>query len=108
MNTETREKAIYPVGERIKFFRCQKGISTNKLANMSGISQSYLRDIELGVKNPTVEIVYLLCQSLDISLKEFFAEEHTLDFTDDPLIQRIYQLSAEQRRTLLEFLNTIS
>ena len=107
MNTETREKAIYPVGERIKFFRCQKGISTNKLANMSGISQSYLRDIELGLKNPTVEIIYLICQALEISMKEFFDEDNADSFSDDPLIERIYQLSPEQRESLLCFLNTI-
>ncbi len=106
MNSESREKAIYPVGERVKLFRSQKGISTNKLANMSGISQSYLRDIELGIKNPTVEIVYLLCQSLDISLKEFF-DDTPHSFAEDPLIQRIYQLSSKQRKALLEFLNTI-
>lgn len=107
MNSEIREKATYPVGERITFFRKRKGISTNKLANMSGISQSYLRDIELGTKNPTVEIVYLLCQSLDISLAEFFDEDNSYKFSDDPLIQRIYQLSSQQRKALLSFLNTI-
>lgn len=106
MNT-TYEKNIYPIGERIKFYRYQKGLSTNKLANMSGISQSYLRDIELGMKNPTVEVVYLICQALEISMKEFFDEESIDAFSDDPLIQRIYQLSPEQREALLSFLNTI-
>lgn len=101
------EKNTYPVGERIKFYRYKKGLSTNKLANMSGISQSYLRDIELGTKNPTIEIIYLICQSLDISLKEFFDEENTTTLSEDPLIQRIYQLSPEQRKSLLCFLNTI-
>lgn len=100
-------KTTYPVGERIKFYRYKKGLSTNKLANMSGISQSYLRDIELGLKNPTVEIIYLICQALDISLKEFFDEDCTDGFTEDPLMQRIYQLSPEQRKSLLCFLNTI-
>lgn len=100
------EKTTYPVGERIKFYRYKKGLSTNKLANMSGISQSYLRDIELGLKNPTVEIIHLICQALDISLKEFFDENNNDTFSNDPLVQRIYQLSPEQRESLLCFLNT--
>ena len=45
------------VGKHIKHYRTLKGYSVNKLANLSGISQSYLRDIELGNKNPTVEIL---------------------------------------------------
>ena len=107
MSEQTCERITYPIGERIKFYRHKKGLSTNRLANMSGISQSYLRDIELGLKNPTIEIIYLVCHALDISLKEFFDEEHTDSFSEDPLIQRIYQLSPEQRKSLLCFLNTI-
>ena len=68
----------YPIGERIKYFRMQKGYSTNKLANESGISQSYLRDIELQNKNPTVEIIYLICKTLGITLKQFFDDDTSL------------------------------
>ncbi len=60
------------LGKRITHFRTAKGYSVNKLANMAGISQSYLRDIELNNKNPTIEILSLLCQTLDISLQDFF------------------------------------
>ena len=45
------------VGSRIKYFRCKKNISVNKLANLAGVSQSYLRDVELGNKQPTIESV---------------------------------------------------
>ena len=40
------------VGKRITFKKKKKNYSVNKLATLSGISQSYLRDIELGNKNP--------------------------------------------------------
>ena len=79
---------------------------TNKLANLAGISQSYVRDIELGNKNPTIEVLFQLCQALGISLKDFFDDE-SLNLTNDPLIQRIYQLNASQKESLLAFLNTI-
>ena len=49
----THDSYEYPVGDRLRFFREQKQISTNKLANLAGISQSYVRDIEMGNKNPT-------------------------------------------------------
>lgn len=39
-------------GARIKELREKAGYTVNKLANLAGISQSYLRDIELGNKNP--------------------------------------------------------
>ena len=40
------------VASRIIYLREQKGLTTNKLANMAGISQSHLREIELGLRNP--------------------------------------------------------
>ena len=105
MNTDNQPE--YPIGERIKYFRMQKGYSTNKLANESGISQSYLRDIELQNKNPTIEIINLICKTLGITLKQFFDDDTSDSINNDPLIQKIFQLNSEQRETLLAFLKTI-
>lgn len=62
------------VGKRITLLREKKNISTNKLANLAGISQSYLRDIEANKKNPTIEILSYICEALEISLSDFFSE----------------------------------
>lgn len=59
------------VGKRIKQLRELKGLSINRLANMAGVSQSYLRDIELGNKNPTVAFLSLLCEQLEIHFMIF-------------------------------------
>lgn len=94
------------IGEKIAFYRTKKEYSVNKLANLAGISQSYLRDIELGKKNPTVEILSYICEALNISLKDFF-DDTTISILDDPLFHRIYQLSPKQKEALLAFLDTL-
>lgn len=96
------------VGQRIRQLRESKQYTLNKLANHAGVSQSYLRDVELGNKNPTVAFLSIICQSLDISLKDFFNEDSESDFLNDPLIQAIYKLSPEQKETLLNFLTTMN
>lgn len=106
MNRNVNEQSQYDVGSRIIFYRTQKGFSTNKLANLAGISQSYLRDIELGNKIPTVEIVFLLCGALGISMSQFFSDDYFDELTNDPLMQQIYKLSPQQKQTLLEFLKS--
>ena len=93
------------VGKRITYFRNAKNYSVNKLANLSGISQSYLRDIELGNKNPTVEILSIICNALEISLRDFFNEGESDTIANDPLIYRIYQLSSAQKEALMNFLD---
>ena len=95
------------VGKRITYFRTAKNYSVNKLANLSGISQSYLRDIELGNKNPTVEILSILCNTLEISLQDFFNENERDSISKDPLMYKIYQLNSVQRTALMNFLDTM-
>ena len=63
------------ISKRIIQLRESQGFSTNKLANKAGISQSYLREIELEKKNPTIEVLSYICDALKISLKEFFSDD---------------------------------
>lgn len=95
------------VGKRISFFRKQKGMTVNKLANKAGISQSYLRSIELEEKNPTVEFLSYICEALDISLKEFFDDNVEQDLKDDPILQEFYQLTPKQREALRQFIDAM-
>ena len=95
------------VGKRIRELREQKNYTLNKLANHAGVSQSYLRDVELENKNPTIAFLSLICQSLDISLKDFFNEESDNDFINDPIMQMIYKLSPEQKDALHAFLQSM-
>lgn len=96
------------VGERIAFFRSKKGLTVNRLATLSGISQSYLRDIEIGKNhNPTIELLECLCEALGISLKDFFDTDSISQIQEDPLVQEIYQLTPTQRKNLETFLKSM-
>lgn len=93
------------VGERIKELREKSGYTVNKLANMAGISQSFLRDIELGNKNPTVETLSYFCDALKISLKDFFDVDNV---SVNPLLMTaICKLDDTQQKKLADFLNGI-
>ena len=94
-------------GKRITYFRTQKNYSVNKLANLAGISQSYLRDVELGNKNPTIEILSYICGALNISLKDFFDDDLPAQLKNDPLIRKIYKLTPKQKKALEQFIDTI-
>ncbi len=95
------------IGKRIVYFRTLKHYTVNRLATLAGISQSYLRDIELGNKNPTVEVISYICDALGISLSDFFNDKTQTILENDPLTEKIYQLNEEQRAALLAFLNTL-
>ena len=94
------------VSSRIKFLREKKGLTVNGLAIKSGISQSFLREIELGNKKPTVETLSVLCDTLDISLKDFFDYDNGINHVDE-LDEAIFRLNKEQRKKLAAFLKSM-
>ena len=90
------------VGKRIVELRERKNMSTNKLANLAGISQSYLRDLEMDKKNPTVEMLSYICFALDISVQDFFSEQRNQ--VNPYLLSAIQLLDDEEQIKLSEFI----
>ena len=68
------------VGYRIKELRINKiNMSQEDFAAKLGWDRTYLSRIESGKQNITLDSLEILCQMLDVSLKEFFMymdEEH--------------------------------
>ena len=96
------------IGKRIISLREQKGWTTNRLANMSGVSQSFLRAVELGQKGISVESLSAVCWALGVSLETFFAQCPEDGSVEAQLLFKVGQLSPAQQQTLLDFLNSIS
>lgn len=71
----------FDISARIKELRTEKGLSTNKLSNLAGLSQSYVRKLEKGENKPTVESLDLLCQALGITFEDF------VSYKDKTLLQ---------------------
>ena len=90
------------VGKRIIELREKRGISTNKLANLAGITHSYLRNIEIGKTNPTVEMLEYICEALNISIRDFFEVNETNELTT-----AISSLTEKQKSALLIFINSM-
>lgn len=54
----------------------EKNISVNKLATISGITQSTLNNIVSGRNNSTtISTIKKICDGLDITVQEFFSSE---------------------------------
>ena len=61
------------VRKRIAELCEEKGISENKLANISGITQSTLNNIMSGRNNSTtISTIQKICDGLEITITDFF------------------------------------
>lgn len=61
----------FDIPARIRELRTAQKVSTNKLSNMAGLSQSYVRKLERGECRPTVDSLELICEALGISFEDF-------------------------------------
>ena len=93
------------VGSRIKQLREERELSVNALANKAGISQSHLRDIELGNKNPTIETLSYFCDALGVSLEYFFKENCTIS---PVLLSAVSTLDSKQQLILSDLIKSFN
>ena len=61
------------VGERVQELRSKKRMGRTELSRRSGVSLSFLNEIEKDLKSPTVIIIQKICEALGVTLSEFFA-----------------------------------
>ena len=60
------------LGQRIRNYRTNKGLSQEKLAELSGCHPTYIGQIERGEKNATIESIEKISAALNISLSKLF------------------------------------
>lgn len=100
------------VGDKIKEFREERGLSQYRLAQKADVSQSFLSALEAGKKSPTVETLEKICRGLGISLAEFFSRGNPRRFPNLPphigeLIDELRYLSPEQVEHLTGFIRSM-
>ena len=101
----------YNVGKRIKELRSIKGFSQEQLALLSDITPTYLGLIERNLKNPTIKVIEQICDSLDISLVDFFSDtlikEDSLDSLSIQIISQISTCNDEEKKLILDMIKSM-
>lgn len=72
MDSATYKKII---GGKVRAARRANGISVEKLALMVGVNRNYLRDIEYGRANPTIDVIFKIAQGLGVNVWELMTPE---------------------------------
>ncbi len=63
------------VGHNIRQIRQKSGLTQEELANMSGLSQGYVNQLESGKRKFTQKTLCAIAEALDLPLNSFFKEE---------------------------------
>ncbi|HAD80972.1 MAG: hypothetical protein A2509_02025 [Candidatus Edwardsbacteria bacterium RIFOXYD12_FULL_50_11] len=63
------------LGQKIRYLRKAKGFTQEKLAELSGLDNTYIGAIERGQRNPSIESAQAIAKALNISLKDLFDDK---------------------------------
>lgn len=101
------DEALVDVGAFIKQRREDARLSIRRLAELAGVSNPYLSQIERGVRRPSAEILQQVADALRISVESLYvragllrADHETTGGVLDA-IERDPDLTAEQRAALI-------
>jgi len=59
-------------GKKVLFYRKQKKLSQEELAELAGLHRTYIGQIEAGLRNVAIKNIWKLAKALNISPKNLF------------------------------------
>lgn len=98
---------LQDLGEFIRQQREVANVSVRRLAELAGVSNPYLSQIERGLRRPSAEILQQLAKALKISAETLYVRAGLLAETDAQApsvreaIGRDPKMTPEQKKTLL-------
>ena len=96
------------IGQFIREQRTLAELSVRRLADLAGVSNPYLSQIERGLRKPSAEILQQLAKALQVSAETMYVQAGMLDpdaasppASLETAIRSARELTEEQRKALL-------
>ena len=71
------------ISKRLKDVRKAKEISVYKLSQLSGVSETHIRDLERGDKNPSLDTLAKITAPLGMSLSDLLNENDDVSYLNE-------------------------
>src|SRR6202041_3825393 len=107
--TMPKEKPKVNIGEVIKSYRSERGLSQGDIERRTGLLRCYLSRVENGHTVPSLETLAKIAEAMEISLADFFPGTETP--RDKETQKMLGELSGDEIRLLAEikkYSNTLS
>ena len=98
---------MFDVGGRLKEVREDQGLTKTALAQKVGLDPSQITKIENGQSNPSLDALFRICETLNITPAEFFTiDDQQLSPDLRKLLNTSKHLTVKQLSLLSDFLET--
>ena len=103
--TKSPQDQLRELGDHIREQRRQAELSMRKLADLAGVSNPYLSQIERGMKRPSAEILQQIARGLQVSAESLYVRAGILDEERDVdllgAIRAQSDLTSDQKQVLV-------
>ena len=98
ISTDSITKSSMSIGENIKKYRKEKGLTQKELADKIGKGFSTVQKYELNISQPPIDVLNRIADTLDINVSKLFYIENTLNQSADDEAQRQEMYLKELRK----------
>ena len=84
LDTLTTDEFLSVVGQRVRNQRSDQGMSRKRLAEVSGVSERYLAQLESGQGNISIGLLRKVAYAVNVTMEQLMAEE-SVKQPDEPV-----------------------
>lgn len=96
------------IGEKIRLYRKEKGLTQLALSAKANISRSYLADVENNRYNPSIDVVQSIAKALGVPVEEFFKEDNISNMKISSAEDEFINSLTEENRLLFKKIKSLS
>lgn len=95
------------IGLKIKDFRNSHDLTRKAFSDLTGISTSYIEQLETNKKTPTIDTLLKITAVFNITVSELLGETDSYPIELKKLLNNAQNLNLEQLEKLTEFIKTL-
>ena len=95
------------IGNNIRKFRTERGLSLEKLAEISSISSNHLGLIERGIKTPGIDTLKKISKSLNVSLIDILHDFENKNDTIKKILLKLNTMNSKELESIYTIINEV-
>lgn len=95
------------LGKRINQVRKERGITSESLSEICDVNAGHIRQIESGIRLPSLPLFIKICQALKTAPNEFLKDQLDPEIieSENRLLLKVERLTPKQKRILSDLLD---
>ena len=101
------DEALRGIGDRVRKARIDRGMSQNDLCEATGLSISFLSNVEMGKQSMNIRALIAISDVLNVSADWLLRSSTESDVTIDEILKELENCTPKEREVILKLVQTM-